>query len=141
MQGDKRVRLTREYIHNRQGYRFGTQCCWVRIYRGDSGDAPVVICEELRDSGVRISELSEYLAAEVIRHHFPEGLPDLPRPLLWIEHRPSRRRGPGRYRLVSFASYTPRPAGVGFVRRETLGSSVHREPLDPGEVAILTDSG
>ncbi len=133
------MRLTREYIHNRRGYRFGTRCCWIRIYRGAAGDAPVVICEEMWDGGGLVSDMSEYLAAEVIRDHFPEGLPDLPRPLLWIEHRPARRRGPGRYRLVSFASYTPHPAGAGFVRRERLGGVLHREPLDPKEVATLTE--
>ena len=131
------MNLTAEYIHHRVGYRFGAQCCWVRVYLGESGDAPVVVCEELLDSGVRVSEVSEYLAAEVIRDHFPDRLPDLPRPLLWIEHRPSRRHGSGRYRLVSFDSYTPRPAGAGFVRRETLGAPVNRELLSPEEVAVL----
>lgn len=135
------MNLTAEYIHHRLGYRFGAQCCWVRVYRGESGDAPVVVCEELRDSRGRISEVPERLAAEVIRDHFPEGLPDLPHPLLWIEHRPPRRRGPGRYRLVRFASYALRPAGAGFVRRETLGEPVHREPLDPEEVTLLTGEG
>ncbi|CAN5567354.1 hypothetical protein BH24ACT21_BH24ACT21_11140 [soil metagenome] len=135
------MRLTQEYIHNRQGYRFGARCCWVRIYLGEEGDAPVVICEELRDGGVFVSELSEYLAAEVIRRHFPEGLPDLRRPLLWIEHRPTRRRGPGRYRLVTFSSYTPVPVGAGFVRREKLGDTVGREFLDAREVGILIGTG
>ncbi len=131
--------LAAEYIHHRLGYRFGAQCCWVRIYLGESGDAPVVVCEELRESGVRVSDVSEYLAAEVIRDHFPDGLPDLPHPMLWIEHRPSRRRGPGRYRLVRFSSYIPRPSEAGFVRRETLGAPIHREPLSPEEVAILIE--
>jgi hypothetical protein len=65
-------------------------------------------------------------------------LPDLPRPLLWIEHRPPRRRrGPGRYTLLTFPSYSPRQVGAGFVRRVTLGPS-RREDLTPDEVAILT---
>ena len=132
------MNLTAEYIHNRQGYRFGTRCCWVRVYRGEEGDAPVVVCEELWDGGVFVSELSEYLAAEVIRQHFPEGLPDLTRPLLWIEHRLARRRGPGRYRLVAFSSYTPTPMGAGFVRREKLGAATNRELLTAREVAALT---
>lgn len=131
------MNLTAEYIHHRVGYRFGAQCCWVRVYRGESGNAPVVVCEELRDSGVRVSEVSEYLAAEVIRDHFPDGLPNLTHPLLWIEHRPSRRRGPGRYRLVHFSSYSLHPLGAGFVRRETLGTPIHREVLSPREVNIL----
>ena len=132
------MNLTDEYLHNRQGYRFGTRCCWVRVYRGEAGDAPVVVCEELRDGGVFVSELSEYLAAEVIRQHFTEGLPDLPRPLLWIEHRPPRRRGPGRYRLVTFSSHEPTLTGAGFVRREKLGAATDRELLTAGEVAALT---
>lgn len=133
--------LAAEYIHQRRGYRFGTHCCWVRVYRGAAGDAPVVVCQELRNWGAPVSEMSEYLAAEVVREHFPDGLPDLPRPLIWIEHRPARRRGPGRYRLVSFSSYTPRPAGAGFVRREKLGTRTGREPLTTREVAILTEAG
>jgi hypothetical protein len=133
--------LAAEYIHQRRGYRFGTHCCWVSVYRGAAGDAPVVVCQELRDGGALVSEMSEYLAAEVVREHFPDGLPNLPRPLIWIEHRPARRRGPGRYRLVSFSSYAPRPAGAGFVRREKLGPPTGRELLTAHEVAVLTEAG
>lgn len=135
------MRLTQEYIHNRQGYRFGTHCCWVRVYRGEAGDAPVVVCEEMKDGAAFVSEMSEYLAAEVVRQHFPEGLPDLPHPLLWIEHRPTRRRGPGKYRLVTFETYTPFPVGAGFVRREKLGASLRRELLSAAEVAVLVGGG
>jgi hypothetical protein len=77
----------------------------------------------------------------VIRDRFTDSLPDLPRPLLWIEHRPSRRgRGPGRYALLTFPTYRPRLEGVGFVRRVTLGAP-RREPLTPREVAVLTSEG
>src|SRR5215207_8086359 len=88
-----------------------------------------------RSAGV--TEMAEQLAAEVILEHFADELPDLPRPLLWIEHRPARRRGPGRYALLDFPSYRPRSAGAGFVRRVTLGVP-RREYLTPEEVAILT---
>jgi hypothetical protein len=97
----------------------------------------VVVCEELpRVGDIATEEVSGFLAAEVIREHFSDGLPNLPRPLLWIEHRPARRRGPGRYFLHTFPSYQPRTVGAGFVRRVTLGPS-HREPLHPSEAAIL----
>ena len=67
--------------------------------------------------------------------------PDLPRPLLWIVHRPGRRRrGPGRYYLLGFATYRPKPEGFGFVKRVTLGAA-EREPLTPEEVAVLTSGG
>ena len=125
--------LAREYMHHRSGYRFGTRCSWVRIYGGEACDAPVVVCEEIEDDGE-----AGFIAAEVILAHFANGLPDLPRPVLWIEHRPSRSgRGPGRYRLLTFPSYVPRPVGAGFVRRVTLGTP-GREPLTPLEASLLT---
>ncbi|HET7480929.1 MAG TPA: hypothetical protein VFJ72_15600 [Rubrobacteraceae bacterium] len=127
--------LTHEYIHHRRGYRFGVGFCWIRIYGGEPGDAPVIVCEELPDLG-DMAKMSGYLAAEVIVEHFANGLPDLPRPMLWIEHRP-RRRGPGRYFLLTFPGYAPHPEGAGFVRRVTLGQPL-REPLTPEEVAVLT---
>ena len=131
--------LTHEYIHHRVGYRFGTRYCWVRIYKGNVGDAPVVVCTEPTEIGDKnLVEMSEYLAAEVVQKHFADGLPDLPRPLLWIEHRPGRRRrGPGKFSLLSFSRYRPWPEGVGFVRRLTLGTP-SREPLTAREVAVLT---
>ena len=132
------MNLTHEYMHHRTGYRLGAGCCWIRIYKGAEGDAPVVVCEELpRVGGITTEEVSGYLAAEVVREHFSGGLPDLPRPLLWIEHRPARRRGPGKYFLHTFPSYSPKTVGAGFVRRVTLGTS-RREPLHPSEAAILT---
>ena len=139
MAGAAWMNLTREYIHHRSGYRFGTGCCWIRVYEGAAGDAPVVVCEELPDVG-DVAEMAGQLAAEVILEHFADGLPDLPRPLLWIEHRPARRRGPGRYALLTFSSYSPRQKGAGFVRRVTLGVP-SREQITPEEVSILTGEG
>ena len=132
------MNLTHEYIRHRRGYSFAAGCCWIRIYEGEGGDAPVVVCEELPGAGgAGVAEMAEQLAAEVILEHFAEGLPDLPRPLLWVEHRPARRRGPGRYALLTFPFYHPRPAGAGFVRRVTLGAPC-RELLTLEEVAVLT---
>lgn len=129
--------LTHEYIRHRRGFAFGAGCCWIRIYEGEPGDAPVVVCQELPDAGsAGVTEMAAQLAAEVILDHFTDGLPDLRRPLLWIEHRPARRRGPGRFALLTFPSYEPRLAGAGFVRRVTLGAP-WREPLTPEEVDIL----
>ena len=129
-----------DYIHQGECYRYGVGWCRIRIYPGEAaGDAPVVLCSELpEDRGVG---MVERLAAEVIRDRFASGIPDMPRPVLWIEHRPSRRgRGPGRYALLTFPTYRPRLEGAGFVRRVTLGPP-HREPLTPREVAILTGEG
>lgn len=130
------MRITHEYIHHRVGYRLGTQCLWLCIYEGEPGDAPVVLASEPAEVGdVSVTDISEYLAAEVIQTHFRDGLPDLPRPLLWIEHR-RKRRGAGRYSLLDFPGYVPRPAGAGFVRPVTLGAP-RRQRLAPAEVALL----
>ena len=130
------MNLTHEYLRHRKGYSFGAGCCWIRIYEGAPGDAPVVVCEELPDAGsTKISEMSSQLAAEVIAEHFDGSLPDLPRPMLWIEHH-TRRRGPGRFYLLTFPSYHPHPEGIGFIRRVTLGRPT-REPLTPAEATIL----
>ncbi len=132
------MNLTHEYIRHRRGYAFGAGCCWIRIYEGAVDDAPVVVCEELPEAGgAGVVEMAGQLAAEVILEHFAGALPDLPRALLWIEHRRARRRGPGRYALLTFPSYRPRHVGAGFVRRVTLGAP-RREDLTPDEVAILT---
>src|SRR5918997_1730627 len=132
------MNLTHEYIRHRRGYSFAAGGCWVRVFGGEGGGAPVVVWEELRGAGgAGVAEMAEQLAAEVIREHFADGLPDLPRPLLWVEHRPARRRGPGRYLLLTFPPYHPRPAGAGFVRRVTLGAPT-REQITPEEAAILT---
>lgn len=133
-----KVKPLYDYIHQGGCYRYGVGWCRIRIYPGeDAGDAPVVLCSELPEGGS--NEMVECLAAEVIRDRFGSELPDLPRPVLWIEHRPPRRRGrgPGRYALLTFPTYRPRLSGAGFVRRITLGTP-RREPLTPQEVAILT---
>ena len=129
-----------DYIHQGGCYRYGVGWARIRIYPGETDDdAPVILCSELPED--RGEEMVERLAAEVIRDRFTDSLPDLPRPLLWIEHRPSRRgRGPGRYALLTFPTYRPRLEGVGFVRRVTLGAP-RREPLTPREVAVLTSEG
>lgn len=107
--------------------------CWVKIYGASPGDAPLVICEGI--GGVS-DEASAQIAAEVVREHFPDRLPSLPVPLLWIEYRPPRRRGPGKYFLLIFSSYEPRPATAGFISRLMLGKP-EREPLSRYEVASL----
>lgn len=129
-----------DYIHQGGCYRYGVGWARIRIYPGENGrDAPIVLCSELPEN--RGDEMVESLAAEVVRDRFSSGLPDLPCPVLWIEHRPSRRgRGPGRYALLTFPTYRPRLIGAGFVRRVTLGTP-RREPLSPREVKILTGDG
>jgi len=131
------MKLEHEYIYQRPDYRFGTRCCWIRIYGGSPGDAPVVVCEEIPELSADVSEMAGQVAAKVVLEHFPDGLPELPQPLIWIEHRPARRRrGPGAYHLLTFPAYRPRPATMGFVPPMTLGTP-QREQITAEEVAVL----
>src|SRR3712207_8096386 len=103
------MNLTHEYMRHRRGYSFAAGCCWIRIYEGEGGDAPVVVCEELPGAGgAGVAEVAEQLAAEVILEHFADGLPDLARPLLLVAHRPARRRGPVRVAPLTFPSHYAR---------------------------------
>lgn len=122
----------------------GVGCYWVSVYEGGAGDAPVVVCSALEGTdgaktaglgGASLAEDSRYLAAEVIEYGLSRGLPDLPRPLLWIEHRQSGRGDS--YYLLNFPGYRPRPTRPGFVRALALGRPTRVE-LSSDEVTALT---
>jgi len=134
-------KLTHDYGHRLNGFRCGGGVCRIRIYRGEGpGDAPVVICSELPDGpdeeAANIRLWAEYLAGEVIRGCFPAGLPNLPRPLLWIEQYLTFEGDPQEYSLVSFPFYRPRPAGLGFDGHVVLGTP-RREPIGAEDVVRL----
>ena len=60
---------THDYVHHYRGYWSEGGKCRIRIYRED-GQAPVVICSQLSDNdNTSITNMAEYLAAEVIRRH------------------------------------------------------------------------
>jgi hypothetical protein len=130
-----------DYVRRLTGFRCGGGICRIRVYRAEkSGDAPVVICSELPAEpgaeAANIALMAGYLAAQVIREHFPGGLPDLPRPMLWIEQRLTFEGDPQEYTLVSFPFYRPRSTGLGTDEHATLGTP-RREPIDAEEVTSL----
>ena len=102
-----------------------------------------MICSELPageqqdKEAANVMLLAEYLAGEVVRDRFPAGLPDLPRPLLWIEQRFTFEDDPQEYSLLTFTFYHPRPAGLGPGGRVVLGTP-QRESISAEVDAILT---
>jgi hypothetical protein len=107
---------THDYIHHYRGYWSGGGKCHIRIYRED-GQAPVVICSQLLDNeNTSVTNMVEYLAAEVIEEH------KLPTPLVWIEHYPEHEGEVGEYSLVRFSSWELEEACLGGVWRHRLGS-------------------
>jgi hypothetical protein len=109
-----------DYIHQGAGYRYGVGWARIRIYAGEStSDAPVVLCSELPENAGE--GMVERLAAEVVRDRFGDGLPELPRPLLWIEHVPPRRKGARQILPAHLPHVHP-----------SLGGRRLRPPLHPG---------
>ena len=76
------MKKTHDYIHEYRGYWSDGGRCRVRIYR-EEGRGPVVVCSQLPDNtNISVTNMAEYLAAEVIEGH------GMPTPLVWIEHYP-----------------------------------------------------
>jgi hypothetical protein len=91
------VKRTHDYVHFYRGYWSRGGKCRIRIYQED-GRAPVVICSQLSDNhNTSVTNMAEYLAAEVIEEH------SLPTPLTWIEHYPEHEGETGEYSLVKFS--------------------------------------
>jgi hypothetical protein len=124
------VRKTHDYIHHYRGYWSDGGKCRIRIYHED-GCAPVVICSQLPDNdNTSITNMAEYLAAEVIEEHF------LPTPLTWVEHYPEHEGEIGEYSLVRFSSWDLTEVCLGGVWRIRLGSP-RWSPLRLEEVAVV----
>jgi hypothetical protein len=110
------VKKTHDYVHYYRGYWSDGGKCRIRIYPYE-GRAPVVICSQLPDnSNTSVTNMAEYLAAEVIEEH------SLPTPLTWIEHYPEHEGEIGEYSLMTFSDWKPREVCLGGVWRRRLGS-------------------
>jgi len=120
------LQLTTDYVYDYAGYSNCESRCRVRIYDGPD-QSPVFLVEELQDNpGTSITNMVEYLAAELATRHCPQRLEE-PEPFRWIERYPrterERRRGMLEYSLVTFASYRPTVVMRWGRRRRTLGKA------------------
>jgi hypothetical protein len=127
------VKKTHDYIHHYRGYWANGGKCRIRIYRQD-GHAPVVICSQLQDDeNTSVTNMAEYLAAEVIKEH------KLPTPLTWIEHYPEHEGEVGEYSLVMFSAWEFEESCLGGVWRCRIGSPGW-SPMRPEEVDVLIET-
>jgi hypothetical protein len=125
------MKKTHDYVHYYRGYWSEGGKCRIRIYREDE-QAPMVICSQLRENdNTSITNMVEYLAAEVIKEH------KLPTPLVWIEHYPEHEGEIGEYSLVGFSSWEPQEVCLGGVWRYRVGSP-RWSPLRREEVNVTT---
>jgi hypothetical protein len=110
------VKKTHDYIHRYRGYWSDGGKCRIRIYRED-GLTPVVVCSQLPDNhNTSVTNMAEYLAAEVIVEH------NLPTPLVWVENYPEHEGEIGEYSLVQFTSWKREKVCLGGVWRCRVGS-------------------
>jgi hypothetical protein len=127
------LKKTHDYIHRYRGYWYDGGKCRIRIYR-EEGRSPVVICSQLPDNdNTSVTNMAEYLAAEVIEEH------KLPALLTWIEHYPEHEGEIGEYSLVRFSSWELTEVYLGGVWRRRLGSP-RWSPLRPEEVDDLIET-
>ena len=122
------MKKTHDYIHYYRGYWSEGGKCRIRIYQED-GCTPVVICSQLPDNdNTSITNMAEYIAAEVVREH------ELPTPLAWVEHYPEHEGEIGEYSLVSFSSWDCVEVCLGGTWRYHVGTPCwsHLFPEDVG---------
>jgi hypothetical protein len=104
------MRQIADYVHEYEGYGRCPSRCRIRFY-GAGDRPPVFLLRELTDNpGTSITNMAEYLAAELAARHGPQRLEEH-EPLLWIEHylrtERERRLGMVEYSLATFSSYRP----------------------------------
>jgi hypothetical protein len=128
------VKKTHDYVHYYRGYWSEGGKCRIRIYQED-GQTPVVICSQLPDNhNTSVTNMAEYLAAEVIREQ------SLPTPLTWIEHYPEHEREVGEYSLVRFTCWELKELCIGGVWRQRIGAPGWA-PLCRKDVRMLIGEG
>ena len=110
------MELTHDYVYQYEGYGRAASECRVRIYEGPE-KPPVFLLQELESNpGTSITNMAEYLAAEVIKER------SLPTPLTWIEHYPEHEGEVGEYSLVMFSAWELEEDCLGGVWRCRVGS-------------------
>ncbi len=119
---------TRDEITPFRGYWSSVGVCRIRVFEGPDRPPVIVVTDLPENEGTSVTNIAEYLAAEVIARLFPHRF-DEPEPVIWLEHYARGTGGPLRPRpagmsdvdRVTFARWTPRPVVSQGVKRVTLG--------------------
>ncbi len=100
-----------ETIHQFRGYWSGGGVCRIELYTAD-GLPPLIVATELPENeNTSITNLAEYVAAEVVERYLTaDQLAGHDPPFIWVEHYPptqayGRRGRDERWDLVTFAHY------------------------------------
>ena len=122
--GERPLLKTADFRYPYRGYYDEGGICRVRLF-AKGGVPPVVAVSQLEENrNTSVTNMAEYLAAEISAKHFPQRL-ETREPFVWLEHYshpeeadPSLREIWSR---VTFDSYTPRLVTLGGVLRTRLG--------------------
>jgi hypothetical protein len=124
------MKKAHDYVHYYRGYWSDGGKCRIRIYQAKR-QASVVICSQLPDNdNTSVTNMAEYLAAEVIEEH------KLPTPLTWIEHYPEHEGDIGEYSLMRFSDWKREEVCLGGIWRLRIGVPSWSH-LRPEEVEFL----
>ena len=106
------MQKTRDYRYQYRGFYGSEAVCRVRVYERPDA-VPVVICTELpENTGTSVTNMAEFLAAEIIAKHFPQRF-EQETPVSWVEHYPpievkGRKARTEEFDLVTFSTWTPK---------------------------------
>jgi len=134
--------MTHDYRYAYQGYDDQGGLMQVRIFAGEDRP-PLILARQLPESGgTAVSNLVEYLAAEIARRHFPERLEMTEeQPFLFVEEY-RRQRAPAittipRFLGVTFASYIPHVVRLGAFERVRIGRPTVRPVPEEAMIRLI----
>ncbi len=132
---------TRDELYPFTGFWASAGVCRIRVFE-IAGRPPVVVATEIPENeSTSVTNVAEYLAAEVITRYFPQRFEEA-EPVIWLEHYARTTGGPLRPRpagmsnvdRVTFSRWSPRPVVSQGVKRVTLGepswAPISREELE-----------
>ena len=116
---------TADFRYAYRGYYDEGGICRVRLFAKEQRP-PVILVSQLEENkNTSITNMSEYLAAEIGARHFPDRFEQRD-PFTWVEHyRHPQEEDPAlreTWSRVRFDSYTPRLVTLGGVMRTKLGT-------------------
>ena len=121
---EQRSTKTHDYRYPSRGWWSDSGICRIRIYQPEN-QTPAVICSDLPENeNTSITNMAEFLAAEIIQRHFPHRFEEED-PLVWIEHYERDPHDPmvnTGYSLVEFDSYSPHKVFRGGIERIKIGT-------------------
>ncbi len=124
--GEQPLPKTADFRYAYRGYYDDGGICRVRLFRAEAlPRPPVIVVSQLEENrNTSVTNMCEYLAAEIGAKHFPERF-EARDPFLWLEHyRHPEEKDPTLREIwsrVRFDSYTPRLVTLGGVMRTKLG--------------------